>query len=192
MKITLEERKTSPEKKYLFERLARVCYKMHDRCNNPKQSEYQYYGGEGVTYCKKWSSVAGFIDDADKIKGWDEKLFLEHKLQLDKDTYRKGNKYYSKDTCQWVSPSENMNNMPHHQKEFFAYNLETKETIEGLSVKRFCKEKGISYSTALRVLKHLRHRSGTWVLWYKEDPNKPDLDWEGFRKYRNYGTEVNL
>jgi len=191
MKITIEERKQSKEKEYLFNRLARVCYKMHDRCNNPNQAEYKYYGGEGVTYCDKWSSVKGFLDDVDKMQGWDEEEFLAHRLQLDKDYHEKGNKYYSKETCRWVSPKENMNNMPHHQRDFYAYNLDTDVTEEGHSVKKFCAEKHISYSTALRVLKHKRHRSGSWVLWYK-DEEKPDIYWHGFLDYRNYGTKLNI
>ena len=192
MIITLEERKANPYKQELFNRLSRVCYKMHDRCNNPKQKCYKNYGGRGVTYCDKWQHVSGFIDDVDKIPGWDEKKFLARQLQLDKDFRIEGSKIYSLETCMWISRQDNIKKQPSRQKPFTAYNLITKEYEHGTMKKEFAKEHNLCYSLVLNVIKHKKHRAGQWVLWYDDDPNKPDLDDPVFYKYRNYGkTNLN-
>ena len=187
MIITPEDRKTNEHKKYLYNRLARVCYKMHDRCNNPKQKCYVNYGGRGVTYCDKWAHVNGFIDDVDKIPGWDEQKFLNHELQLDKDFRVRGSKIYSLETCLWISRQENMKKQPSRQKPFTAYNLITGEYKHGTMKKEFAKENKLCYTVVLNVLNHKKHRAGQWVLWYDDDPHKPDLNDPIFYLYRNYG-----
>ena len=71
-------------------------------------------------------------------------------------------------------------------------NLITKEYEHGTMKKEFAKEHNLCYSLVLNVIKHKKHRAGQWVLWYDDDPNKPDLDDPVFYKYRNYGkTNLN-
>jgi hypothetical protein len=193
MEIKLEDRRNDTYKKKLYDRLARVCYKMHDRCNNPKQKCYVNYGGRGVTYCDKWAHIVGFIDDVDKIPGWDEEKFMNHELQLDKDFRVPGSKLYSLDTCLWISRQQNMKKQPSRQKPFTAYNLITKEYKHGTMKKEFAKKNNLCYTVVLNVLKHKKHRAGNWVLWYDDDPNKPNLNDPIFYKYRNYGkTKLNV
>lgn len=174
MKITLHERHNDPYKRNLYHRLARVCYKMHDRCNNPNQKCYKNYGGRGVYYCDKWATVKGFLEDVDKIPGWDERLFMEHKLQLDKDFRNPGNKEYSVDNCMWID-------------KFTAYNVETKVYEHGTMKTAFARKHGLSYSTFLGVLNHTKHRVGSWIAWYDDDPNIPDVENDIFIRYGNYG-----
>lgn len=190
LKITLEERHNSDYKRQLYHRLAGVCYKMHDRCNNPKQKCYKNYGGRGVTYCDKWSTVAGFIDDADKLPGWNERLFMEHKLQLDKDFRHEGNKLYDVNNCQWIDRFTNSQKQPSRQKPFTAYNLVTHEYKHATMKTKFARDNNLSYSTLLGVLKHKKHRVGQWVAWYDDDINKPDVNSSEFYLYRNYGTHI--
>jgi guanyl-specific ribonuclease Sa len=35
-------------------RLNRIYKKMIDRCYNPKNDNYKYYGGRGITVCEEW------------------------------------------------------------------------------------------------------------------------------------------
>lgn len=160
---------------------------MHDRCNNPKQKCYKNYGGRRVTYCKEWTYVEGFIKDVDKLPGWDEKLFMNHTLQLDKDFRVPNSKIYSKDTCQWISKYLNSQKQPSRQKPFTAYNLLTGEYKHGSMKTMFARNNNLSYSTLLGCLKHKKHRVGAWVVWY-DDPNKPDIHSEIYEKYKNYGN----
>lgn len=190
MKISLQDRKNDPYKRELYCRLASVCYKMHDRCNNKKQKCYKNYGGRGVTYCDKWKTVQGFIEDVDHIKGWNEKEFMDHKLVLDKDFLHEGNKIYDKYNCQWIDRFLNSQKQPSRQKPFTAYNLVTHEYKHGSMKTMFARDNNLSYSTFLGVLKHKKHRVGEWVAWYDDDPNKPKLNDEVFEKYKNYGTHI--
>lgn len=190
MIITISERHNDPYKRNLYHRLARVCYKMHDRCNNPKQKCYKNYGGRGVTYCDKWKTVKGFLEDVDQLPGWDEKKFMDHKLELDKDFRNPGNKVYDKDNCQWISKFLNSQKQPSRQKPFTAYNLVTHEYKHGTMKKMFSRNNNINYSVMQGVLHHKKYRAGQWVLWYDDDPNKPDLHDPVFEKYRNYGTQI--
>lgn len=36
---------------------------MRDRCNNPRATQYAYYGGRGVTVCARWDDFAAFAAD---------------------------------------------------------------------------------------------------------------------------------
>ena len=36
---------------------------MMNRCYNPKDSRYKYYGGRGVKICKRWYDVINFYKD---------------------------------------------------------------------------------------------------------------------------------
>lgn len=69
-----------------------------------------------------------FIDEATKLPGYDEKLFLEGKLALDKD-YLGDSKFYNKECCSWVSLEDNNKNKPHQQKKFMVTNSITGEIL---------------------------------------------------------------
>jgi len=36
---------------------------MMHRCYNPKRADYPHYGGRGITVCRAWHSVEGFLKD---------------------------------------------------------------------------------------------------------------------------------
>ena len=69
------------------------------RCDDPKNKSYGNYGGRGITYCEKWSTFEGFLDDMQSsyIPG----LTLERK---DVD----GN--YCKENCCWADYFVQSNN----------------------------------------------------------------------------------
>jgi hypothetical protein len=41
----------------------RVWMGMRERCNNPNNVGYRYYGQLGVTVCKRWDSFSAFMED---------------------------------------------------------------------------------------------------------------------------------
>lgn len=43
-----------------IERLYRVWSSMRARCNNPKDKEYKFYGGKGITVCNEWNDYKTF------------------------------------------------------------------------------------------------------------------------------------
>jgi hypothetical protein len=69
-----------------------------NRCNNPKDDSYKWYGGRGITICDRWLKFENFLADmGEPPEGkWIERV--------------DNNKGYSPDNCEWVSPSENCKN----------------------------------------------------------------------------------
>lgn len=73
------------------------------RCYDPNDKSYKYYGAKGVKVCERWLRFDYFFEDMKKIKGYDEELFQQHKIRLDKDILSKDQKIYSLKTTMWVS-----------------------------------------------------------------------------------------
>ena len=61
-----------------------------------------------------------FIEDIDKIKGFDVDLFLEGKLYLDKDANTLNNKIYCLEGCEFVTQVESNKRKPNQQTHFKA------------------------------------------------------------------------
>lgn len=174
MIITPQDRRNNPIQATLYKRLMSIIGHIRHRCNNPHNEEYQNYGGRGVKYCKKWSTGIGFMDDVDKIDGWDLNKFLQNKLQLDKDIKIKGNKLYSKETCMWVSHHKNMSVLPSIQTSFYSFNLYTKAVNKWHSIYEFIEfNPKLNKGVASAVLHHRKHKVGNYILWYSsEQPPK--------------------
>lgn len=81
-----------------------------DRCYKPSCKEYVYYGGKSVFLSQEWHTLSNFLKDVKRLPNWYHKYnsYTEGKFtawQLDKDYY--GSNCYSKDTCVWLSISDN-------------------------------------------------------------------------------------
>lgn len=75
-----------------------IWSRMKYRCNNPKDSRYEYYGGRGIGYDKRWEKFEAFFADMGEAPEG-------HSLdRLDND----GN--YTKENCKWSTPKEQANN----------------------------------------------------------------------------------
>lgn len=69
---------------------------MKARCNNPNTTNYEIYGGKGITYDPSWEDFINFYMDM--------KDTFEETLELDRIDV---NKNYSKENCRWVTHNEN-------------------------------------------------------------------------------------
>lgn len=72
---------------------------MKERCLNPANDKYKYYGGRGITVCERWSKFENFLADMGPNPG--PKYSLER---------RETNANYSPDNCYWASPITQANN----------------------------------------------------------------------------------
>lgn len=98
-----------------YNRVYNTWKNMINRCCNPSHFAYKNYGAIGVVVCDRWKTLDKFIEDIDKIEGFDLQLYLDGKISLDKD--KKGNsKEYSIDNCCWISKEENNQYKPNQQK----------------------------------------------------------------------------
>lgn len=52
IRVVGEERTKNP--------LYKTYHAMHDRCENPNNTHYEYYGGRGISVCERWSGQQGF------------------------------------------------------------------------------------------------------------------------------------
>lgn len=68
------------------------------RCNNPNNKKFAYYGGRGITVCKRWLSYENFLVDVGERPA---DLTLERKDNL---------KGYEPDNCYWATRKEQMRN----------------------------------------------------------------------------------
>ena len=73
----------------------RIWRGMKNRCDNPQNSRYKYYGAKGIGYCEKWKTFDGFWDDM--ANGYSDNLTLD---RIDNASG------YSKDNCAWRNYSQ--------------------------------------------------------------------------------------
>jgi hypothetical protein len=77
-----------------------VWSNMIERCCNPNNNSYAYYGGRGIKICKEWrDSFSNFLRDmGERPKG----------TQIDRINT---NGDYCKENCRWVPKKEQMRNL---------------------------------------------------------------------------------
>lgn len=106
------------------ERLYKTWQSMKQRCTNPKNTEYQNYGGRGITICEEWlNSYLKFREWA-YANGYNENA--PH-LQCTIDRID-NNKGYSPDNCRWVDMKTQSNNKS--TNHYITYNNETHTLAE--------------------------------------------------------------
>lgn len=72
---------------------------MKQRCDNPKNPNYKYYGERGIKVCKRWKSFENFIEDMG-VKP-DQGMSIER---------INNNRGYCKSNCKWATAKEQSNN----------------------------------------------------------------------------------
>jgi hypothetical protein len=72
---------------------------MMDRCRNPKNKDWDRYGGRGITVCERWLEFINFYEDMGPKP--DSKYTIE---RLD------NNKGYCPENCEWAGPQTQSRN----------------------------------------------------------------------------------
>lgn len=129
-------------------RLYRLYYSMINRCCNVKCSEYNRYGGRGVSVCEEW------LNDKESFFKWaHDNGYLEsdHTLSLERIDVD-GN--YCPENCKWIPISEQYNNMRKTVR------------IANLSLAEFCRQAGLDYSAVYN--KYYRTGDIVYALGFRE------------------------
>lgn len=86
------------EKPKSYTRLYSIWGTMRQRCNNPKNSSYRYYGGRGIKVCWRWNY------SFEEFEKWALSHGYQEGLTIDRIDVNKG---YQPTNCQWITRSEN-------------------------------------------------------------------------------------
>lgn len=83
------------------------------RCNNPKNPKYSYYGGKGITVCKRWLTFENFLTD----------IGLRPSVQHTIDRFPNGEGNYEPKNCRWATKKQQAQNR--HNVHQITFNGET-------------------------------------------------------------------
>lgn len=116
-------------------RLHGVWSMMKQRCFNPNQRTFKWYGARGITVCPEWLDFMGFYEWA-MANGYSEGLTLD---RIDP------NENYTPENCRWVSWKEQMCNK-RSNRQICAFG-------KTLTVQEWSETTGIHRSTIVNRLK---------------------------------------
>ena len=118
-------------------RIYRIYFNMLRRCNNPKDTAYERYGGRGITVCDEWKhDMAAFFS-------WAEGNGYSDDLEIDRIDNDAG---YRPDNCRWVTARQNCNNR--RGNRIIRFDEQSK------TVSEWAREVGIDKCTITSRLKH--------------------------------------
>lgn len=90
-------------------RLYNIWVLMKQRCNNPKATHYERYGGRGISVCPEWEVFENFGEWA-LANGYDDSLTID---RINNDSI------YEPSNCRWVTMKEQSLNRSTNKKSFF-------------------------------------------------------------------------
>lgn len=120
---------------------------MQQRCYNPLNKDWEYYGGRGILVCNSWiDSFATFLDDMG-VRPKGRTLDRIH-----------GDRGYSKDNCRWATPLQQSRNRrkDYNRGETNSHSILSLEDVEVIrnsdeTAKTLAKQFGVYESTIYRV-----------------------------------------
>ena len=147
------------------------------RCYNKKHISYRSYGAKGVTVCDRWlNSFENFLEDIQKIDGFNYEKFCNGELQMDKDLKQKNinNKIYSLSTCTFLTQEENIK-LQDLAKEFYVV-TPLGEISKEKSIKKYCDKHNIQHTHAVAMWGGDKTRKTVkGYQFFKDKPNEKDI-----------------
>ena len=147
-------------------RLFRIWTGMKDRCSNPNNPEYQWYGGKGVFVYAVWKDDFQSFYDWAISNGYDDTEVLDKDILCDENNFSP--KFYSPDTCLWVTPEENTFQANKSKvKEVYQFDLGDNFIAKYASQSEASRQTGISQGNIGQALKGTRTQSGGYKWQYQ-------------------------
>lgn len=100
-------------------RLYHIWNSMKQRCSNPKNISFRYYGGKGISVCKEWQ------EDFSAFRHWALSNGYADNLSIDR---RDSNGNYCPENCTWATSKEQQNNTSYNR--LYSYNGETHNVMQ--------------------------------------------------------------
>ena len=123
---------------------------MIQRCNNPKNTGYHYYGGRGVRVCDRWLILENFFDD------------MGHRAEGKSLDRIDNNGNYEPNNCRWATNAEQATNKRNTIRlNFYGTDLSLKEWSKILNIKHHTLQIRVSKGWSVRktlTTPLLRHR----------------------------------
>lgn len=157
-KLGIADGSGTSELSALFDELSqtvgyKVIYRLHttweqmiERCYNHEASGYKSYGFRGVHVSNEWLTFKNFAMDVQELEGWDKKLNDWDNIQLDKDSSGHGF-LYSKETCRWISRSDNMSSF-----DKVVVLERDGELIQTQNIRAYAKSIGVDHANLVRLV----------------------------------------
>ena len=123
-------------------RLYKIWCGIKARCKNSNATDYDIYGGRGITICEEWKN------DFSLFYNWAVNNGYKDNLTIDRvDT----NGNYCPENCKWSTTKEQSNNK--RNNKYITYKGQTK------TLSQWCDELGLKYSKIKQ-----RIQSGNWSV----------------------------
>lgn len=151
-------------KSYKSDKIYSVWHNMLSRCYDEKNIDYKMYGKIGVRVCLRWHSFENFKNDIKNIEGFDENMFFDNKLQLDKDKKQlnipMNKRIYSPYTCIFLTIKDN-NNFSNIHYDFYAESPNGEKYFDN-NLSNFCKKHNINPKQAYSVINGWQKTTKGW------------------------------
>ena len=135
------------------------------RCYNENHPSYKYYGNKGVIVNERWHVFNNFIEDIDKINGFNIDKFLKGEIHLDKDLTILGNKEYSLEKCLFVTKEKIINLNLINKNNLLRYLL--KEKYIHLLINQSLQKSNLAQNNISMCLKGYQKSHKKWRFKYK-------------------------
>lgn len=83
-----------------------IWRRIRDRCSNPNDFNYKWYGGRGISVCEEWANSYIVFKTWAMANGYKDNLTIDRINNM-------GN--YEPSNCQWITQSENSSKKPKHK-----------------------------------------------------------------------------
>lgn len=163
------------ENKKVYTKFYNMWHSMMQRCYYTKNDSYNNYGGKGVTVDERWHVFNNFVEDIDKVEGFDLERIMNSELELDKDIkfndVKNSNKKYSLSNCKFVSKSENSGNRLNNRTTV-GVDLKYDEVYIFRNREDFCRKKNLNSRDVFNSIKNpgkVSVKNKRWYFFHIED-----------------------